>query len=589
VKKRIFHKSLSAAVAPYLLVGLAVFALSRTFASLGGIDEFSRAFRVELPYLTLVYASLLYLMRPCLLRAVIAAIPIIIVYVGMDLYYIFMQNVVKLDDLSLLPEGLSVLPGWVSVAGFMTIAAWIILFSYLLKRHFRELVVPLLLLALAAVPPISAYTMPEQFLHITEELGVYVIPWSERWTCALMGRVTSLYLFAATKHKALEDMASLPIIIDPDRDPDVLKEALHDERNIHIVVLESFLDPSRFSALKFRTPPAPKRFAVVRKKMHISQSPVFGGGTAQVEFEVLCGVPALKLYSAAEFNLMDGSPTACLPDLLTKVGYRTIATQSYRPDFFNSEKAYKSLGFQEVNFPSVFAEKRPTYLKYDKADSYIFDGDLFTQNLSYVKKLLAKGKPFLNYVLGIYGHLPHEIDTKRFPCMVDVEGVGKNSLTYRAIQQFYYRAGALADYLIRLRKMDPKGLILVTSDHVPPLDRGPYTYKKLGYTLRTPGGDYTQNIWMYDGPRGPKVAWPDHDYEFMDFLLDILTDGRFCKHVACKNRTALDPKRLTAGYNSIMVKGAGIYKGPGHDNLVAGAHGRSAPTVLKGVVSQKIH
>jgi len=556
-------KKVFSAIRPFLLLGLVLFAISGFMGLAGGINEYSSALRVELPYLVLVYAALLYLMRPGILRAVVAAVPIIIVYTGMDLYYIFMHSVPKLDDLLLLPEGLNVSPVWVRVGSFTGVTVWIALFVFLFKRHLKELVIPLGLLALAAVPPLSAYTMPKQFLHVTEELGIGVIPWSDRWTSAVMGRVTSLLLFAATKQKALDEITLLPIINDPEQDPDLIKKAMKDDRNVHIVVLESFLDPKRFTALKFRTPPNPPRFSAFRKKMHISVSPVFGGGTAQAEFEVLCGVPALKLYTSAEFNMLDGSPTACLPRLLADIGYRTVATQSYRPEFFNSENAYLSLGFQEINFPSVFAGNRPTYLKYDEADKYIFDGDLFSQNLTYVRKLLSQGKPFLNYVLGIYGHLPHEIDPKRFPPMVDVSGVDKKSLTYRAIQQFYYRAGALADYLRNLRKIDPNGLILVTSDHLPPLDRGPNTYEKLGYSLRSPGGDYNRNVWIYDGPTPKKLAWPDHYYEFMDFILDVLTQGRICKQVACKNRKPWSDKRLTADYNSIMAQGSGVLKKKG--------------------------
>ena len=153
------------------------------------------------------------------------------------------------------------------------------------------------------------------------------------------------------------------------------------------------------------TPPAPPEFKALRKKMHVATSPVFGGGTAQAEFEILCGVPALELYTSAEFNMLHGAKTPCLPNMLAEVGYRTIATQSYKPDFFNSEKAYHSLGFEEINFPTVFAGSRPTYLKYEDRENYIFDGDLYDQNLAYVEKVIADGRPFLNYVLGTYGHL----------------------------------------------------------------------------------------------------------------------------------------------------------------------------------------
>ncbi len=578
-------------IAPYLLLALLVLTISMSFGLLGGIDEYLLAFRYELPFLLLAFASLLYLMRPGFWRLPVAAAPILLLYVGMDMYYMFMHSIFKLDDLLLLPEGLIVSPAWVQVGVVAGLAGWALAFLFLLRRRPRELVVPLILLVIAAVPPVAAFTASIQFLKAADSRGVNIVPWSDRWTVALMGRATSLMLFAAAKHKAMNELALLPVIDDPGRDPAVLKSTLRDSRNIHILVLESFLDPERFKGLKFLTPPAPPEFAALRKKMHVATSPVFGGGTAQAEFEILCGVPALELYTSAEFNMLDGAKTPCLPNLLAEAGYRTIATQSYKPDFFNSEKAYRSLGFEEVNFPTAFAGARPTYLKYDNAkkEDYIFDGDLLSQNLAYVEKVIAEGRPILNYVLGVYGHLPHETDIVRFPPKVDIVGVDKNSQTYLAIQQFYYRAGAVAAYLKKLREIDPQSLILVTSDHLPPLDGGPRIYQKLDYTL-TANGEYKQNIWFYDGPQRKNMAWPDYYYEFMDFLLDVLTEERVCKQMVCKNREVWPLDKITASYNNLMSRGAGIVRSP--ETLIAECPNpwpAAGPATLTTPTSPQVH
>ena len=574
-------------VTPYLFLILALVAVSLFFKGLGGIDDFFSAFCYDIPYLCLVFAALLYAMRPGLWRVAIAVTPFVILYTGLDLHYIFLQSVFKLEDVSLLSEGFSVCPVWIRVAVFTILFVWTISFFFFLKRRPRQFVVPLLLLALAAGPPIAAYRMPKQFLDMTEEvLGISVLPWSDRWTAALMGRTVSLFLFAADKKKALDDLVLQPVTDDPERDPALLAKALHEKRNIYILVLESFLDPKLFTKLKFQTPTEPAQFSAFRKKMHVAQSPVFGGGTAQAEFEVLCGVPAYKRYTSAEFNMLNGTSTPCLPNLLAGAGYRTIATQAYKPDFFNSEKAYRSLGFEETNFPTVYAGNRLTYLKYDVPEGYIFDGDLFSQNLSYVQKLLADGRPFLNYVLGIYGHMPHETDTTRFPPKVDIVGVKKGSQAYLAIQQFYYRAGAVADYLRKLREMDPKGIILVTSDHLPPLDLGPKTYEALGYRLASKGEEFLQNVWIFDGPQRKNTSWPNHYFEYMDFLLDTLTDGRFCKDVVCKNRQAWSSERLTTSYTNLMAQGAGLVKKPA--GLVAGSSPRPSATELGAPVQQQV-
>lgn len=549
------------ALAPFLFIAAVVLTISLAFGLIGGIDEYMLAFRYELPFIFVAFAALLYLMRPGLLRVLVAAAPIIVLYLGMDLYYTFMSSIVKLDDLLLLPEGLIVSPTWVQVGVWVGLGTWALAFLLLFKRSPRNLVLPLVLVALAATLPIISFIAPTQFLKMADSRGVNIVPWSDRWTVALMGRATSLMLFAAAKNKAMAELVLLPMIDDPGRDPALLKSTLRDPRNIHIIVLESFLDPEQFKGLKFVTPPAPPEFKALRKKMHIATSPVFGGGTAQAEFEILCGVPALELYTSAEFNMLHGAKTPCLPNMLVEVGYRTIATQSYKPDFFNSEKAYHSLGFEEINFPTVFAGNRTTYLKHEDRENYIFDGDLFSQNLAYVTKVIAEGRPFLNYVLGTYGHLPHDTDFQRFPPKVEIVGVDKKSQTDLAINQFYYRAGALVDYLKKLRELDPKSLILVTSDHLPPLDGGPRVYKEFAYSLIA-NDEYKENIWFYDGPEHKKLSWPKHYYAYMDFLLDVLTEERICQQTICKNRQDWTSEKITASYNNLMSRGAGIIRQP---------------------------
>ena len=221
---------------PYLFLILTLVAVSKLFQGLGGIDDFSSAFCYDLPYLCLIFAALLSMMRPGPWRVAIAVTPFIVVYAGLDLHYIFLQSVFKLEETSLLSEGFSVCPVWIRIGTFTIFFVWTISFFFFLKRRPRQFVVPLLLLALAAGPPIAAYRMPKQFLDMADTLGVSVLPWSDRWTAALMGRTVSLFLFAADKKKAMDELVLQPITDDPERDPAVLAGALREKRNIYILV-----------------------------------------------------------------------------------------------------------------------------------------------------------------------------------------------------------------------------------------------------------------------------------------------------------------------------------------------------------------
>ncbi|MHB8766881.1 MAG: LTA synthase family protein [Deferrisomatales bacterium] len=66
-------------------------------------------------------------------------------------------------------------------------------------------------------------------------------------------------------------------------------------RNVHLVVLESFWDPSPLTAARFSRDPLDEGFRALWERAGRSEalSPVFGGYTANAEFEALCGFPVV--------------------------------------------------------------------------------------------------------------------------------------------------------------------------------------------------------------------------------------------------------------------------------------------------------
>ena len=104
--------------------------------------------------------------------------------------------------------------------------------------------------------------------------------------------------------------------------------------------LKALLILTLFKGLTFSQKPVHPDFEkIFKNKGSLSISPVFGGGTAQAEFEVLSGVPAMEKLSGVEFDVFTGAETYGLPALLAKGGYHTMATNAYNPDFFNSINA----------------------------------------------------------------------------------------------------------------------------------------------------------------------------------------------------------------------------------------------------------
>jgi len=109
--------------------------------------------------------------------------------------------------------------------------------------------------------------------------------------------------------------------------------------------MESFVDPTLFKgAIYTRDPVHPDFRRLFGDRMGFSVSPVFGGKTSQAEFEVLCGVPAFQELAGVEFNSFTGVPAYCLPGTLQLAGYRTVATNSFKPDRFSTPSSSLTRG-----------------------------------------------------------------------------------------------------------------------------------------------------------------------------------------------------------------------------------------------------
>jgi phosphoglycerol transferase MdoB-like AlkP superfamily enzyme len=202
------------------------------------------------------------------------------------------------------------------------------------------------------------------------------------------------------------------------------------------------------------------------------ESPVYGGRTAQAEFELLTGIKALAKVDSIEFNVMMGDYASSFVQRLKKLNYRAVATIASSSVYFNEKRAYKSLGFNEVSF---LAEEDAFKDRGDH-DHPIFDADVFQYNLKKIRSLLIDRKgPLFNYVVGLYGHIPYvKVDEHRDVIITSRSESNINKIS----NQFYYRTKALADYLDEIRKIDPDSITVIVSDHIPPvLSKGSVEYK----------------------------------------------------------------------------------------------------------------
>jgi hypothetical protein len=309
------------------------------------------------------------------------------------------------------------------------------------------------------------------FVQFHQQSFNYIV-WSQEDTIRENGKFSSFYYYfnqeQENKQKLVELIAdnkgkNVQEELSTTRPQQLFPQTIEHRRNIHLIVMESFIDPRKLENISFSQSVLAdeiKPFLNPDGQFSLVESPIYGGGTAQAEFELLTGVPALALVNKIEFNVMQGGRVDSFVEQLKQNNYISMASIATGTGFFNSKQAYKSLGFTDVSY----LETLPQFVD-DAAKAPLFDGDVFEHNLEQLKGILNQQQPIFNYVLGMYGHLPFRRDLEKRPDRAEV--IHSDERVPKIANQFYYRTKALADYLEQLIALDPDSIILVTSDHLP--------------------------------------------------------------------------------------------------------------------------
>lgn len=290
-------------------------------------------------------------------------------------------------------------------------------------------------------------------------------------------------------------------------------------RNVHIIVLESFYDPLTLGKDWVPEDPFPKEFRDLWASTGNSTalSPVFGGYTANAEFELLCGFPVIE--NAVFFEGWLRRQVPCLPSVLADAGYHSIASHPNVAGFWNRTHAYKLVGFEDYWSEDDFDLT-------DSVQGLLLDHSLFNQVFS---RLQAKTdqRPVFNYILTYHGHLPYP-NNANYP---DKVSSGKESaLLHGYLNQLWYKSRDLMGVLDQLKSNDPNALVVVLGDHLPFLGQNYGVYTE---ALPLPGNqaDFSGDMLEYlhstpliiiDGIRGPVPVDQLPIYRLPSVILSLL-------------------------------------------------------------------
>lgn len=263
--------------------------------------------------------------------------------------------------------------------------------------------------------------------------------------------------------------------------PEILEKP---KRNLHMIVLESFFDPNSLGKEWVPEDPFPKEFTRLWDSTGRSQilAPVFGGYTANAEFESLCGFPVTENAVFFEGWLRRRAP--CLPEVLSDAGYQSIASHPNVAGFWNRTHAYNLIGFDEYWNKAHFDTS-------DSVGNFVLDHSFFEQVFDRLEQ--RDERPIFNYMLTLFGHLPYPLNDN-YPAVIKT---GKESkLLEGYLNHLYYKTRDLMAMLEQLREQDPTALIVIFGDHLPNLGKNYGVYTDTG-KMMADRDDFTPEMFHF--------------------------------------------------------------------------------------------
>ncbi|HEY0721280.1 MAG TPA: hypothetical protein VGE50_08495, partial [Gammaproteobacteria bacterium] len=199
---------------------------------------------IEFGLVLYLYLLCYIALQPCRWRSVLATLPIVLIYLVHDVFYLALGKVFRLINIIEFPELIQVLP-W-RYAALLLAVLFLPLGLFMLHVDYRRLgrlalwSLPLLLLSAAIKGAPEAYT------RSFEQLTVEIVNYSDGKSVENNGRLAMLTYREAQRTTALAQLAPYHDRARYDQQAVAVADALRPyagRRNIHLIVLESFLDP----------------------------------------------------------------------------------------------------------------------------------------------------------------------------------------------------------------------------------------------------------------------------------------------------------------------------------------------------------
>ena len=237
-----------------------------------------------------------------------------------------------------------------------------------------------------------------------------------------------------------------------------------DDVNIVVVLSEAFSDPTRLKDITVAEDPIPyTRSLMQRTSSGQMLAHLFGGGTANMEFEVLTGMslsqfaPQMNTPYQMLIPKYDEFPSAV--GYLRQRGHRAIAIHPYMTSMYKREQVYPTLGFEDFIYDKTMASTK----KLEKSD-FISDEAAF---LEVERQIAGASEPLLVNLVTMQNHYPM-IDEYADPIRVDgLRDKDEKKQAEQYARGLKYTDEALENFIESVEGSSEKTVVVFYGDHLP--------------------------------------------------------------------------------------------------------------------------
>ncbi|WP_409346372.1 sulfatase-like hydrolase/transferase [Paenibacillus sp. MBLB4367] len=364
-------------------------------------------------------------------------------------------------------------------------------------------------LAVAAVALLAVIYVDKPVDVKRSLFGIGNMPWNQTDNMKTNGFALSTYMnleYLFVKQMSEYDSAKIDEILNQASKPAIANAENGVKPNVIVVLSESFFDATQLPGVTFSRDPLPF-FHALQKKTSSGTilSPQFGGGTANVEFEVLTGNSMRFLpQGSIAYNQYIDHEVDSLASILGRQGYTSTAISPFHNWYFNANKVYKNFGFGKYQSIEFF---NPVY-----EGPYIADSEVANMIINESKKSSGPDFIFANTMENHFHYYPGKFKKNTIDVKADVsaESIGFLETYAQGLIDVDKMLQSMVEYYSSISEPT---ILVFFGDHLPSLGDDYKVYRETKLISGEDDPDFLNKM-----HRTPVLVWNNYLPEKKDTL-----------------------------------------------------------------------